>query len=122
MSVVENKASEVCNKLEKIRRLCEDEDEAVPTSVVEVVELPLGIAETRCNNENLVDQGNNLERELEDVRSVERLTCTNLEVESACRKPLEARAKSDDAKFAKIVDEKAQAAKALCTRNSSLES
>lgn len=65
--VDEAEASGVRNKLKKIQWLCQDEEEAVPTSVVEVIEPFWEAVEMKRNNTKLGNRINGLERELEDV-------------------------------------------------------
>lgn len=50
------------------------------TSVIEVIELSKKVVETKHNNAKLFDCINNLEKNLEDVKSIERLVYVNLEV------------------------------------------
>lgn len=66
--------------IKEIQRMCEDEDEAVLTIAVEVIEQFRDAVGTKRKNAKLVDRVNHLKRELETARSVERLTCVNLEV------------------------------------------
>lgn len=75
-------ASRARDKLKEILQLCEDGEEAVPKSVVEVIELSWKVVDTKHNNAKLSDRTTDLESEMENVRSLEQLVHINLETAS----------------------------------------
>lgn len=121
MSVNEVAASGVRNRLEEVQRICENGGEAVPTSAVEIIELSRDVVETKHKNAKLVDRVKDLERELEDGRSVKRLTCVNLVISATLVQTLEAKVNDADAKCAKMLDKAAQTEENSRSCTSSLE-
>lgn len=109
-------------KIKEIQRICEDEEEVVPTTVVKVIEFFIDVVGAKRESAKLFDRVNSLKRRLEDAHSVARLACINLEVASVCIKTLEAQVKDADAKYAKLDDKTAQTEKDFCSPISSLES
>lgn len=81
------------------------------TFVVEVIERFRDAFETKRENGKLVDRFHDLERELEDVRSIERLVCVNLKVVTTSVQTLEAKIKYADAKYTKVVGKEAHTKK-----------
>lgn len=67
VSVDEVTASSVRNKLTKDQSIREDGSKAVPTSVVEVIQLFKDIVETKRKNAKIVDRLDDLKKKLEDV-------------------------------------------------------
>lgn len=113
-------ASEACEKLKEVQRICKDGGKAVLTFVIVAVELSREVAETKRNSTKLVHRANDLKRALKDVRFVERLAYVSLEVPSACMRTLEAQVKDADAKYAKLIGKTAQTEENLRSRISSL--
>lgn len=94
----------------------------MPTFVVEVIELSPDGSGTKRKGAKIVDRVNDLEEDLKDVRSVERLACLNLEVLSTRVKTMKNQIKETVAKYAKMVDETAHSEKGLRVHTSSWES
>lgn len=71
-------------------------------------------------NAKIVDRVSDLERELEDMRSLERLACVNLEVAIARVQTSETQVEDSSTKFPKVVDEAAKNEIKFCSLMSSL--
>lgn len=87
-----------------------------------MIELSRNVVETKCENAKSVDLVNDLDKELENVWSVEMLARVSLEMASAHIKSFEAQVKDADEKYVKMVDETAQAEKDPCSGIFSLDS
>lgn len=121
-SVDEVAASRRSDELKKIQWLCKDEGGMVLTLLIEMIELSREVVETICDNANFVDRNNDLQRELENKRLVERLACFNLEVATARKTFLESQVKNSNAKYTEIDEETAQIEENLRLRITSLGS
>lgn len=64
-------------KMKEILHIKNDGGEAVRTTVVKLTDLSRKVFETKYNNTKLGDGIDDLEKELEDARSVEQLNCDN---------------------------------------------
>lgn len=82
---------------------------AVLTSAAKKVVLYREVFETKRNNAKLGDRNNNPERDLKDVRFVERLACVHLELALPNIKTLKAQVNNTGPKEAKMIDKMAQA-------------
>lgn len=80
VSAYEVAMSGVHGKSKEVQPFCAAERKAVPKSVSKVVELFRETVKTKHDNVKLNDRNKHPVQELENVRSLERLTCVILEV------------------------------------------
>lgn len=112
----------VRGKIKEIQRICEDRSKAVPTFVVEVIDLSPEIVERKLNTAKLMDRITDLVIKLDGSRAAKRLACDRIQKSEAQVKTLEDHVEVSDARYSKTVADAAQVQKVLRTRVTSLES
>lgn len=108
MFVSEVVAPAVCDMHKETQLTCKDEGKTRLISIVEVIKLFKNVFYAKRNNAKLVGRANDLQRELKNVLSVEKLACVNSRVKSARVKSFETQGVENDAKYVKLVHETGQ--------------
>lgn len=96
------------SKFCKVLCVCYESDEAVITTVVDVIELARGVVVTKRKNAKSADREKNKNNHLNDVRTVMRTICKELEAAKGLVKALKVHLAYAGAVVEKLVDDAAK--------------
>lgn len=104
------------------QHFCEDGTQAVPTFVLEIIDISRKGVETKHNNVKLMDHNSDLVMELIKSRELQRLACDRAQNAEARVKAFQKHVEASNSKYSKTVADAAQTEKELRIRVTSLGS